>query len=149
MSVSPKSKPTSPRGKSASPSKSISPSKRKQESPPHDRPPKRSNIFEMSQSPPLHSPRVFLPSVTVQLQPDGYEKHTLHAARCTRQHCHLSLPQTILVKPKSTKSAKGTRRPTAIPSFERYPGQKPLRDYQHRVLSWTGSMCMLIACSRS
>ena len=112
MSVSPKSKPTSPRGKSASPSKSVSPSKRKQESPPRGRPPKRSNIFEMSRSPPLHSPRVFLPSVTVQ--PEGHAKHTRHAP---------SPPPLTAAdrtrKTKSAKSAKGTGKSKAdSPSFE-------------------------------
>lgn len=112
MSVSPKSTPTSPRGKSASPSKSISPSKRKQDRPPRGRPPKRSNIFEMSESPPLHSPRVFLPSVTVQVE--GHAKHTRHAPTpppltAAEKTC----------KTRSTKLAKGTKKSKAAsPSFE-------------------------------
>ena len=63
----------------------------------------------MSQSPLLHSPRVFLPSVTVQ--PDGYEKHTRHAPTPP--------PLTATENTRRTKSAKGIKNSKAAsPSFD-------------------------------
>jgi hypothetical protein len=73
----------------------------------------------------------------------------MKSTRGTHRHHHRSLRQTILVKPNqpNRRRAPRDRKPLALPS--RHPEQKPLPDYQRRVLSWTGSMCIPIACSRS